>query len=67
MLLKQNEFAKLTLKDQDCARLMPDGCPQAQARLAELKAENEALNTESAEAGAKHRLYTLLEARTKYC
>lgn len=66
LLLKEKEVAKLVLESQDCTRLMPDGCPEATARLSDLRAEQDAIATESAEAGAKHRLYTLLEARTKY-
>ena len=65
LLLKEGEVARLVLECQDATRLMPDGCPEALARLSELKAVQEAINVESAEAGAKHRLYTLLEARTK--
>ena len=58
-------MASLVLECQDATRLMPDGCPEAQSRLSELKAVQDAINVESAEAGAKHRLYSLLEARTK--
>lgn len=65
LLLKEREVARLVLECQDATRLTPDGCPEAQSRLSELKAVQEAINVESAEAGAKHRLYTLLEARTK--
>lgn len=66
LLLKEKEVSKLVLESQDCTRLMPDGCPEQVARLSELRVEQAAIATESAEAGAKHRLYTLLEARTKY-
>ncbi len=65
VLVKEREVAKLILESQDCARLMPDGSPAAQARLGGLRADHESLNVELAEAEAKHRLYTLLEARTK--
>ncbi len=63
--MKEREVARLVLECQDATRLMPDGCPQAEARLSELRAVQDAIGTESTEAGAKHRLYTLLEARTK--
>jgi hypothetical protein len=65
VLLKEREVAKLILESQDCTRLMPNGSPVAQARLGGLKADHESLGVELAEAEAKHRLYTLLEARTK--
>jgi len=48
----------MILESQDCARLMPDGSPAAQARLGGLKADHVSLNVELAEAEAKHRLYT---------
>ena len=65
LLLKGREVARLVLVCQDATRLMPDGCPEAQSRLSELRAVQDDISVESAEAGAKHRLYTLLEARTK--
>lgn len=65
VLLGEKEVQALILESRDCARLMPDGSPEAQARLSELKSEHELLATELAEAEANHRLYTLLEARTK--
>lgn len=65
VLAKNKEVQRLILTSQDCTLLMPDGSPKSQARLAELKTEHEALDVELAEAEAKHRLYTLLEARTK--
>lgn len=44
---------------------MPDGGPTAQARIHALEGELSSLDSELAEADAQHRLYTLLEERTK--
>ena len=44
---------------------MPDGGPTAQARIHALESELGSLESELAEADAQHRLYTLLEERTK--
>lgn len=66
VLLKEKDAARMALISRDCSRLMPDGSPEAAARLAELHAERAAVELERAEALAKHRLYELLEARTKY-
>ena len=65
VLKGEKAVQSLILESRDCACLIPDGSPEAQARLEELKVEHESLGTELAEAEANHRLYTLLEARTK--
>ena len=44
---------------------MPDGGPIAQARIHALEGELSSLDSELSEADAQHRLYTLLEERTK--
>ena len=66
VLLKDAEVAKLVVTSRDCTKLMPDGSPQAKAKIAAIRTAHEQLETDLAEAEAKHRLYTLLEARTKY-
>ena len=56
---------RLALTSKDCTALMPDGGPTAQARISALEGELSSLESELAEADAQHRLYTLLEERTK--
>lgn len=65
VLAADKQVRELTLVSHECALLMPDGAPAEAARLAELADAHTALDRELAEAEAKHRLYTLLEARTK--
>ncbi len=58
---------RLALTSRDCAALMPDGGPNAQARIGSLEAELHGMESELAEADAQHRLYSLLEERTRQC
>lgn len=57
---------RLALTSRDCAALMPDGGPDAHARIRVLKSELTAMESELAEADAQHRLYSLLEERTRH-
>ncbi len=56
---------QLLLTAGDCTKLMPDGSPAEAARIAELREHLKALEVQSAEAQAKHRLYDLLYERTR--
>ncbi len=57
---------RLALTSRDCAALMPDGGPDAQARVKALESELATMESELAEADAQHRLYSLLKERTRY-
>lgn len=62
----EGQLVRLALTSRDCAALMPDGGPDAQARIKALKSELAAMESELAEADAQHRLYSLLEERTRH-
>ena len=61
----EGQLIRLALTSRDCAALMPDGGPDAQARIRSLEAELRSMEGELAEADAQHRLYSLLEERTR--
>ncbi|CAL5218617.1 g317 [Coccomyxa viridis] len=63
----EGQLVRLALTSRDCAALMPDGGPNAQARIGSLEAELHGMESELAEADAQHRLYSLLEERTRQC
>lgn len=56
---------RLALTSRDCAVLMPGAALDSNERLKALEAELAALDNDMAEAEAQHRLYTLLEERTR--
>lgn len=62
----EGQLVRLALTSRDCAALMPDGGPDAQARIKALEAELASLDSDVAEADAQHRLYSLLEERTRH-
>lgn len=64
-LKAEGQLVRLALTSRDCAALMPGGGLDAQARIQALEAKLAALETDVAEAEAQHRLYTLLEERTR--
>lgn len=61
----EGQLVRLALTSRYCAALMPDGGPDAQARIHLLEAELHSMESELAEADAQHRLYNLLEERTR--
>ena len=63
----EGQLVRLALTSRDCAALMPDGGPNAQARIGSLEAELHGMESKLAEADAQHRLYSLLEERTRQC
>ena len=62
----EGQLVRLVLTSRDCAALMPDGGPDAQACIKALESELAAMESELAEADAQHRLYSLLEERTRH-
>ncbi|KAK9808645.1 hypothetical protein WJX72_001158 [[Myrmecia] bisecta] len=61
----EGHIARLSVTSRDCSKLMPDGQPDAQARVQQLQEEMAVLDEELIEAEAKNRLYTLLGERTR--
>lgn len=65
-LKAEGQLMRLALTSRDCAALMPGGGLDANARVKALEAELAHLDTDMAETEAQHRLYTLLQERTRH-
>ncbi len=57
---------RLALTSRDCAAMMPSSGLDTNERVRALEAEVARLETENAETEAQHRLYTLLQERTRH-
>ena len=64
--LLEGKVEKYEVAKRDCALLMPDGQPENNSRIAELTAQQTALEAELVEHEAKNRLYLLLAQRTRH-
>jgi hypothetical protein len=64
-LRAEGQLMRLALTSRDCAALMPGGGLDTNERVKALEAELARLDTDMAETEAQHRLYTLLQERTR--